>query len=47
MYKLLECAFKAKEPIPDLVTYLVKQDLDVPQRGEWDKYFENTTVYVE
>lgn len=47
MYELLERAFKAKEPIPDLVTHLVKQNLDVPQQGEWDKDFENTTVYVE
>ena len=47
MYELLERAFKAKEPIPDLVMHLVKQNSDVPQQGEWDKDFENTTVYVE
>lgn len=46
-YELLECAFKAGEPIPDLVTHLVKEDSDVPPQGTWDTEFENTTVYVE
>ena len=44
---MLERAFKAKELIPDLVTHLVKENLDVPQQGEWDEDFKNTTVYVE
>ena len=46
-YEALERAFKAKEPIPDLVTHLVKENSDVPRQGEWDEDFENTTVYVE
>ena len=46
-YETLERAFKAKEPIPDLVTHLVKENSDVPQQGEWDNNFENMTVYVE
>lgn len=46
-YELLERAFKAGEPVPDLVTHLVKEDSDVPTQGEWDKEFEDTTVYIE
>ena len=46
-YELLERAFKAGEPVPDLVTHLVKEDSDVPTQGEWDEEFEDTTVYIE
>ena len=46
-YEQLERAFKAGEPIPDLVTHLVKEDSDVPKQGEWEKEFEETTVYIE
>ena len=46
-YELLERAFKAREPIPDLVTHLVKENSDVPPRGEWSTNFEDTIVYVE
>ena len=47
MYELLERAFKAEEPIPSLVTHLIKENSNVPPPGEWDKNFEDTTVYVE
>ena len=47
MYELLERAFKAGDPIPDLVTHLVKEDSDVLPQGKWSGNFEDTTVYVE
>ena len=46
-YELLERAFKAGEPVPDLATHLVKEDSDVPPQKGWSKNFEDTTVYVE
>lgn len=46
-YELLERAFKVGEPVPDLATHLVKEDSDVPARGEWSTEFEDTIVYVE
>lgn len=46
-YELLEHAFKAGEPIPDLITHLSKKDSDIPSKGEWKKDFEDTIVYVE
>ena len=46
-YELLQRAFKAGERIPDLVTHLVKEETDVPERGEWAEEFEDTTVHVE
>jgi hypothetical protein len=47
IYKKLEKAFNAKEPIPELVTHLVKTNSDVPEPGEWAASLEDTTVYVE
>lgn len=46
-YELLERAFKTGQPVPDLVTHLVKENLDVPKPGKWEKEFEETTVYIE
>ena len=46
-YELLERAFKAGEPIPDLVSHLVKENSDVLPQGAWDAEFEETIVYVE
>ena len=46
-YELLERAFKAGEPIPDLATHLVKENSDVPPQGTWSTNFEDTLVYVE
>lgn len=43
-YKLLEHAFKAGEPIPDLVTHLSKENSDIPSKGEWEKDFEDTIL---
>ena len=39
-YKLLEHAYKAKEPIPDLATHLIKENSNVLAQGEWDKDFK-------
>lgn len=47
MYELLECAFKAREPIPDLVMHLSKENSDISSKGEWEKDFEDTIVLVE
>lgn len=46
-YELLERAFKGREPIPDLVTHLVKENSDVSPQGKWSDEFEDTVVYVE
>ena len=46
-YELLECAFKAGEPVPEIATHLVKEDSDIPPRKEWSKNFDDTIVYVE
>ena len=43
----MERAFKAGEPIPDLVSHLVKENSDVLPQGAWDAEFEETIVYVE
>ena len=46
-YELLQHAFKAGEGIPDLVTHLVKEDSDIPAKGEWAEEFEETVVHIE
>ena len=46
-YEILERAYKNGEPIPDLVAQLVKEDSDIPPRGEWSEKFEETTVNIE
>ena len=46
-YELLERAFNAGEPVPDLAMHLVKEDSDVPARGQWSAKFEDTVVYTE
>lgn len=46
-YELLERAFQAGEPIPDLVTHLVKENSDVPPQGKWSAEFEDTVVFIE
>lgn len=47
VYESLEHTYKAGGPVPDLVTHLVKENLDVPSGGAWSKNFEDTIMYVE
>ena len=46
-YEMLERAYKAGEPIPELVTHLAKEESDVPPRGEWGREFDETVVNIE
>lgn len=47
IYDRLKCAYDSKEGIPQLVTNLHKDIMDVPPAGNWGETFESTTVHVE
>ena len=46
-YEMLERAYQAGEPIPELVTHLAKEESDVPLQGEWGREFDETVVNIE
>ncbi len=47
VYDKLKKAFNKKEPIPNLVIQISKNDTDVPENGDWNSDFETTVVHVE